>query len=112
MPIYGERTFYFIINWTHNLNLSGQSILVRSDIVAQTVKNPPAMWEIWVPTLGWEEPLEEGMATHLYSFFFEKHLTFNEFPSMWLQATWTQAPPTSLIFSALLLKNFAFTMTG
>ena len=82
-------------------------------MVAQTVKNPPAMWEIWVPTLGWEEPLEEGMATHLYFFFFfEKHLTLNEFPSMWLQATWTQAPPTPLIFSALLLKNFAFTMTG
>ena len=48
----------------------------------------------------------------VFFFFFEKHLTFNEFPNMWLQATWTQAPPTPLIFSALLLKNFAFTMTG
>ena len=49
----------------------------------------------------------------MVSFFFEKHLTFNEFPSMWLQATRTQAPPTLLIFSsALLLKNLAFTMTG
>ena len=28
------------------------------------VKNPPAMWETWVPSLGWEDPLEEGMATH------------------------------------------------
>ena len=28
------------------------------------VKNLPAMWEIWVPSLGWEDPLEEGMATH------------------------------------------------
>ena len=27
-------------------------------------KNPPAMWETWVRSLGWEEPLEEGMATH------------------------------------------------
>ena len=26
------------------------------------VKNPPAMWEIWVQSLGWEDPLEEGMA--------------------------------------------------
>ena len=34
-------------------------------LVAQTVKNPPAMWEIWVWSfLGWEDPLEEGMATH------------------------------------------------
>ena len=28
------------------------------------VKNPPAMQETWVRSLGWEEPLEEGMATH------------------------------------------------
>ena len=27
--------------------------------VAQTVKNPPAKWEIWVRSLGWEDPLEE-----------------------------------------------------
>ena len=32
--------------------------------VAQLVKNPPAMRETWVPSLGWEDPLEEGMATH------------------------------------------------
>ena len=28
------------------------------------IKNPPAMREIWVQTLGWEDPLEKGMATH------------------------------------------------
>ena len=28
------------------------------------VKNPPAMWETWVQPLGWEEPLEEDVATH------------------------------------------------
>ena len=33
-------------------------------LVAKTVKNPPAMREIWVLSLGWEDPLEEGMATH------------------------------------------------
>ena len=33
-------------------------------LVAQMVKNPPAMWEIWVRSLVWEDPLEEGMATH------------------------------------------------
>ena len=32
--------------------------------MAQTVKNPPAVQETWVPSLGWEGPLEEGMATH------------------------------------------------
>ena len=28
------------------------------------VKNPPAMQETWVQSLGWEDPLEEGMVTH------------------------------------------------
>ena len=27
-------------------------------------KNSPAMWETWVGSLGWEDPLEEGMVTH------------------------------------------------
>ena len=31
---------------------------------AQTVKDPPAMWETWVRSLGWEDPLEKGIATH------------------------------------------------
>ena len=35
-----------------------------ASLVAQLVKNPPAMWETWVRSLGWEYPLEEGMATH------------------------------------------------
>ena len=32
--------------------------------MAQLVKNPPAMQETWVQSLGWEDPLEEGLATH------------------------------------------------
>ena len=32
--------------------------------MAQLVKNPPAMRETWVPSLVWEDPLEDGMATH------------------------------------------------
>ena len=28
------------------------------------VKNPPAMWKTWAQSLGWEDPLEEGMTTH------------------------------------------------
>ena len=32
--------------------------------MSQMVKNTPVMWETWVPPLGWEDPLEEGMATH------------------------------------------------
>ena len=33
-------------------------------LVAQLVKNPCAMWETWVRSLGWEDPLEKGKATH------------------------------------------------
>ena len=33
-------------------------------LVAQMVKNLPAVREIWLRSLGWEDPLEEGMATH------------------------------------------------
>ena len=32
--------------------------------VAQLVKNSPAMWETWVRSLGWEDALEKGKATH------------------------------------------------
>ena len=32
--------------------------------MVQLVKNPPAMWETWVQSLGWEDPLEKGKATH------------------------------------------------
>ena len=35
-----------------------------ASLVAQMVKNLPAMRETWVPSLGWEDPLQEEMATH------------------------------------------------
>ena len=35
-----------------------------SALVAQLVKNPPAMDETWVRSLGWEDPLEKGKAPH------------------------------------------------
>ena len=36
----------------------------QSSLVTQLVKNLPVMWETWVQSLGWEDPLEKGMATH------------------------------------------------
>ena len=36
----------------------------QTSLMAQLVKNSPAMWETWVPSLGWEDPLEKGKATH------------------------------------------------
>ena len=35
-----------------------------ASLVAHMVKNPPAVWETWVRSLGWENALEKGTATH------------------------------------------------
>ena len=35
-----------------------------ASLVVQLVKNVPAMWDTWVQSLGWEDPLKEDMATH------------------------------------------------
>ena len=37
---------------------------ITASLVAQLVKNPPAMRETWVQSLGWDDPLEKGKATH------------------------------------------------
>jgi len=39
-------------------------IIYWASLVAQTVKNPPAVQETWVRSLGWEDPLGESMTTH------------------------------------------------
>ena len=47
-----------------SLLLSHYNINIGASLVAQIVKNLPAIQETRVPTLGREEPLEKGMATH------------------------------------------------
>ena len=39
-------------------------MLKWASLVAQTVKNLPVIWKTWFRSLGWEDPLEKGMATH------------------------------------------------
>ena len=59
-----QEMFYFLSLFLKNLLILHWSIAdYRASLVAQT-KNPPAMWETWVLSLGWEDPLEDGMATH------------------------------------------------
>ena len=53
-----------LVIWQLRLHLPGQGVRVQSLVAAQTVKNLPAVWETWVLSLGQEDPLEEGMATH------------------------------------------------
>ena len=47
-----------------SLSLSASMEARTASLVAQTVKNLRAMWETRLPSLGWEDPLEEDMATH------------------------------------------------
>ena len=53
-----------IRGWVSALHLSWSIVNERASLVPQTVKNLPAVRETWVWSLGWEDPLEEGMATH------------------------------------------------
>ena len=44
--------------------MTTHSNILRASLVAQRVKNLPAMQEMWVCCLGWEDPLEKEMATY------------------------------------------------
>jgi len=54
------RKVYRAEVFLNNLVLS----LIKAFLMVQTVKNLPAMWETWVQSLGWEDPLDKGMASH------------------------------------------------
>ena len=41
-----------------------ENMVTGTSLVAQMVKNLPVMWETWVRSLGWEDSLEKGIATH------------------------------------------------
>ena len=52
----------FQITFAHND--SGNVVSCWTSLVTQMMKNPPAMWETWIGPLGWEDPVEEDIATH------------------------------------------------
>ena len=47
----------------HSLKIELIFKFPQACLVAQLVKNPPAVWETWVRSLGWEDSLEKGKAT-------------------------------------------------
>ena len=49
-------------NYLHSIYIMFMTIW--ASLMAQMVKNPPAVQETWVRSLGWEDPLEEGIANH------------------------------------------------
>ena len=62
MIVYSKNN---IILWCL-LYLQNKNVLLeqRASLVAQRLKRWPTMQETWVPSLGWEDPLEKEMATH------------------------------------------------
>ena len=54
------------VHWTSpdDINSGFRSVSYYTSLVAKLVKYAPAMLETWVQSLGWEEALEEGKATH------------------------------------------------
>ena len=76
IPAYASSNPAFCIMYSsYKLNKQGDNIQLWdipfpiwnqsvASLVAQLVKSLPAMWETWVHSLGWEDPLEKGTATH------------------------------------------------
>ena len=69
LPQVRNGTFYLYLfalalSPISSLGSSAVDILTRACLVAQAVKNLPAMQETWVRSLGWQDSLEKGMATH------------------------------------------------
>ena len=48
------------------MNLGDFPVRIGVSLVPQMVKNLPAMLETWVQSLGWEDPLEKGVATQVF----------------------------------------------
>ena len=63
-----------------------------ASLVAQTVKNLPTMGKTWVQSLGWEDPLEEGMTTHSGILAWEIPMDRG---AWWATANWVKKSDTS-----------------
>ena len=77
--------------------------LSRASLVAQMVKNPPAVQETWVRSLDWEDPLEKGTAN--YSSILAWRITWTEEPSRLVHGaakSWTQLSDFHFIYSWLI----------
>ena len=74
-----------------------------ASLVAQLVKNPPAMRETWVKSLGWEDPLEKGKATHSSILAWRSPWTVHGVAKSWTQLS--DFHFTSLV--AQLVKNLS-----
>ena len=67
-------TQFFVFPFEAFMDLEGYKRNLGASLVSQILKNLSALWEMQVQSLGWEDPLEKGRATHssilLFFFFF------------------------------------------
>ena len=78
-----------------------------ASLVTQRVKNPLAKWETWVRSLGWEDPPEEGMATH--SGFLPGESPWTEEPGRpWGHKEWDMTKRLSLCLELLAKSIWPF----
>ena len=78
-------------------------VYMWASLVAQTVKRLPGMWETWVWSLGWEDPLEKGMATQSSTLAWK--IPWTEEPGRLQSVHWVAT-------SQIRLSNFTFTFTS
>ena len=60
-------SFFCVLTWLDSSIIFSVQITPGASLVAPLVKNLPALWDTWAPSLGWKDSLEEGMATLQYS---------------------------------------------
>ena len=57
-------SYYLLFSHTFKNEKGRRDMYICASLVVQMLKNPPATREMWIRSLGWEDPLEEGMTTH------------------------------------------------
>ena len=77
-----------------------------ASLVAQLVKNPPARWETWVFSLGWEDPLEKGKGYPLQYSGLENSVARTAIHSMQVAESWTRLSAFHFQTSVLIVKVF------
>ena len=83
-----EKYSYYLWNTHLLLLLLYQVASLWASFMAQLVKNLPAMWETWVPSLGWEDPLEKETATHSSILAWRIPWTVESMGSQWVRHDW------------------------
>ena len=92
--------FCYLKNSFHYLSILLLFFKPVYSLVAQRWKYPPTMWETWVWSLGWEDPLEKGKATHSSILAGEFHELYSPWgrkesdTTEWLSLTWEMATNT------------------